>query len=204
MAGITDIFGPGSNVAKRIFRDYELLTKAVKHCKGLGLKIVLTSGGYDLLHVGHNRYLEKAKENGDILVVGVDSDEKIGKKKGLHRPIVNQDERMEILCHSRHVDIVFLKQEEDSKWKLVKAVRPDVLIATKRVYKSKDLNPLHEFCGEIKLLESQATTSTTANIRRILMRPAEEIKEKLIRTTEEVCKFLDDLTGEEGKQGGEK
>jgi len=193
---IHDIFGPGSNVAKRIFRDYELLTETVNYCKGLRLKIVLTSGGYDILHIGHNRYLEKAKECGDVLIVGVDSDKKIKKKKGLHRPIVSEDERMEILCHSRHPDIIFLKQKEDSKWKLIKAVRPDVLIATKRVYKEKDLDPIRKFCGEIKLLESQATTSTTAKIRRILMRPAEEIKVKLRMTTEEVCEFLDNLTGE--------
>ena len=190
-----DIFGPGSNTEGRIFRDYDRLTEKINYCKGLGLKTVLTSGAFDLFHVGHSRYLEKAKEHGDILVVGVDNDDKVRKKKGPHRPIVNEAERMEILCHSRHVDIIFLKQAEDPKWHLVKIVRPDVLIATQREYERKDLDGLNECCGEITLLESQATTSTTAKIRRILIEPANEIKERLKAVVEEVCGFLDDLTG---------
>ena len=77
-----DIFGPGSNVKGRIFQDYNQLAEKIASCKQLGLKIVLTSGTFDLFHVGHSRYLEKAKQYGDFLVVGVDSDKKVkGKKK---------------------------------------------------------------------------------------------------------------------------
>ena len=190
-----DIFGPGSNVKGRIFQDYNQLAEKIASCKQLGLKIVLTSGTFDLFHVGHSRYLEKAKQYGDFLVVGVDSDKKVKGKKGPHRPIVNEEERMEILCHSRHVDIVFLKQVEDPRWHLIKTIRPGILIATEREYKEKDLDDLREFCGDIILLKSQATTSTTAKVRSILIEPADKIKERLKTVVEEVYKFLDDLTG---------
>jgi len=190
-----DIFGPGSNVKGRIFQDYNQLAEKIASCKQLGLKIVLTSGTFDLFHVGHSRYLEKAKQYGDFLVVGVDSDKKVKGKKGPHRPIVNEEERMEILCHSRHVDIVFLKQVEDPKWHLIKTIRPGILIATEREYKEKDLDDLREFCGDIILLKSQAITSTTAKVRSILIEPADKIKERLKTVVEEVYKFLDDLTG---------
>lgn len=190
-----DIFGPGSNVEGRVFRDYDQLTNKIDSCKRLGLKIVLTSGSFDLFHIGHSRYIEKAKEQGDILVVGVDSDDKIKKRKGPHRSIVSEEERMEILCHCRHVDIIFLKQAEETKWRLIKTVRPDVLIISQREYKKKDTNNLNKYCGEVILLKSQATTSTTARIRRILIEPANEIKERLKSVIKEVCGFLDDLTG---------
>lgn len=196
MSGIMhDIFGPGSNFEGRLFRDYEQLLERLKACKNLGLKVVLTSGTFDLAHVGHYRYLEKARQYGDVLVVGVDSDEKVRKKKGPHRPMVDERERMEILCHCRHVDIVFLKGAEDPQWHLIKTVQPDVLIVSKREYQEDDLGDLQECCGEIVFLESQATTSTTARVRRTLISPVKEIKERLGTTIEEVNKFLDDLTG---------
>lgn len=193
-----DIFGPGSNFAGRVFCDYELLREKIESCRTLGLKIVLASGTYDLFHIGHSRYLEAAKQYGDILIVGVDSDEKVKQKKGPHRPIVNQEERMEILCHSRYVDLVFLKETNDPKWHLVQVARPDVLIVTRRVYEEKDLDGIKEYCGEIKFLESQATTSTTARIRGILVDPVEKIKERLKNVVNEVYDFLDRLTGTSG------
>ncbi len=190
-----DIFGPGSNIEERIAQSYEQLMERIDSCKKLGLKIVLTSGTFDLFHIGHSRYLEKAKDQGDVLVVGVDSDEKVRQKKGPNRPIVDQDERMEIVCHCRHVDLVFLKKAKDTKWQLIKTVRPDVLIVTRRMYKEKDLVGLKQYCGTIELLESQATTSTTAKVRLILVKPSDEIKNRLRETVEEVCKYLDDVTG---------
>ena len=190
-----DIFGPGSNLKERIVKDYDTLMGLVMAAKKLGLKIVLTSGTFDLFHVGHSRYLEAAKSYGDILIVGVDDDIKVKNKKGKHRPVIGEEERMEILCHCRHVDLVFLKQVENEKWKLVKTIKPDVLIATKRVYQKDDLVSLEEYCCEIKLLESQATTSTTAKIRLVLIDPVEKIKQRLSETVEEVNRFLDQLTG---------
>ena len=194
-----DIFGPGSNINVRILKDYNRIKEIVDCCKGLGLKIVLTSGTFDLFHVGHSRYLEQAKQYGDVLIVGTDSDEKVKKIKGPSRPIVAENERMEILCHCRHVDMVFLKELDDPKWHLIKTLRPDVLITTQGTHNENELVELRQHCGEIMVLESQATTSTTAKIRSIMIGPANKIKEKLESTISELRNFLDNLT----RSGGE-
>lgn len=193
-----DIFGPGSNVKGRIFKDYDKIKEKSDCCKKIGLKIVLTSGTFDLFHVGHSRYLEHAKEHGDILIVGIDSDKKVKKIKGPNRPIVFEEERMEILCHCRHVDLVFLKEEGDPKWNLIKTLRPDVLIATQETYKEKELEELRQYCGEVKVFKPQATTSTTAKIRRIMIGPFSQIKDKLQVTVKELSDFVDNL----GEKGG--
>jgi D-beta-D-heptose 7-phosphate kinase/D-beta-D-heptose 1-phosphate adenosyltransferase len=172
----SDIFGPGSNCQKRFIKDYEELSQRVKACRQLGLKVVLTSGTFDLLHVGHSRYLENAKRlaDGGILVVGVDSDAKVKKRKGPDRPIVAEDERVEILCHLRHVDLVTLKPAEAARWSLIELVRPDILQVTQEEYsEDKELTQLKEFCAgfgcQVMVLEPQATTSTTARIRLLLI-----------------------------------
>jgi rfaE bifunctional protein nucleotidyltransferase chain/domain len=202
MAGIHDIFGPGSNVSGRIFRDYGAIAKVVESCRSLGMRIVLTSGTFDLFHIGHSRYLEKAKQHGDILIVGVDSDEKVRQRKGPHRPVVPEDERMEILCHSRYIDLVFLKQAGDPRWELIKVVHPDVLIMTQENYVEEDGDQLREYCGVIVVLEPQATTSTTAKIRLTLVGPVTELKRRigsgLGQVQQDIFSFLDELTGGEG------
>ena len=190
-----DIFGPGSNVRGRVYRDYRKLRSVVEACKNLNLRIVLTSGTFDLFHVGHSRYLEQAKKHGEVLVVGVDSDDKTRHKKGPHRPVVHEDERMEILCHTRHVDLVFLKQAHDHKWQLIKTVLPHVLIVTEESYGDKELSRLRKFCGKVVVLKPQAITSTTARIRRVLVSPADQVKKKLEAAFADISSLLDELTG---------
>src|SRR3990167_8790336 len=109
MAIKTGIFGDGANIKDRYIRDYKKLGELVKHWKKLGLKIVLTSGSWDLFHVGHAQYLERAKGLGDLLIVGVDSDANVRARKGPHRPVVPEVERVHILSHLRHVDAITLK-----------------------------------------------------------------------------------------------
>src|SRR5690606_21767695 len=70
------IFGEGPNYKARFIEDESELKTKIEAIKSLGLKTVLTSGSFDLLHIGHMKYLEKASTFGDILIVGVDSDEK--------------------------------------------------------------------------------------------------------------------------------
>src|SRR3954454_18423297 len=103
------------------------MAERVANLRGLGQRIVLTSGSFDLIHLGHVKYLAKAKELGDVLVVGVDSDRKIREGKGEDRPLVPERERLEMLAHQRPVDLIFLKGEEKERWALIKAVEPDLL-----------------------------------------------------------------------------
>jgi rfaE bifunctional protein nucleotidyltransferase chain/domain len=87
-------------------------------------KIVLANGCFDLFHVGHIRYLAGAKELGDILIVGINSDEQVRKLKGNERPFMPENERAEIVSSIRFVDLVTIF-EEPTVEELIRAIRPD-------------------------------------------------------------------------------
>lgn len=174
------IFGQESNINDRYIPDFKKLGELVGYWKAMGLKIVLTSGTFDLVHEGHALYLEKAKSLGDLLIVGVDSDEKVRKRKGPDRPIVPQDERLRMLTHLRYVDVVTLKQVDEPKWSLIKTVKPDVLVATKKTYTDEQIKTLKkDLCGDVAVLEPMATTSTTARIRLVQIGGADKLAQKL-------------------------
>src|ERR1700716_4085918 len=96
MAVTSGVLSPGVNFADRLVPSLGEMTRTVSHLKGLGYTIVLTSGSFDLIHLGHAKCLARGKELGDILVVGVDSDAKIRRRKGEDRPMVPEDERLEL------------------------------------------------------------------------------------------------------------
>lgn len=174
--------GPISN---RMIRDHERLTSVVQSLKTLGVRIVLTAGSYDLVHIGHARYLEEAKRRGDVLIVGVDEDAKIRNRKGPERPVVPEDERLEMVLHLRPVDIVVLKRLNDPKWHLIKTVRPDVLISTQDTYDNDDIERLKEFCGEVVVLDRMATTSTSAKIRHLQITTAQKLEQRLTQALQD-------------------
>ncbi len=197
---MNDLFGPGSNFDNRFVADHAELKERVGACRKLSKKIVLTSGAWDILHIGHCGYLEAAKKstgsNGEntVLIVGVDSDEKIRAKKGKSRPIVPEKERMGILCHIRHVDLVVLKNQGEEKWALIKAVKPDILVISERTeYSEDERNQLKEWCGEIVVLESQATTSTTAKIRLLIVGVAREARESFNKLEKDILDILSEF-----------
>ncbi len=92
-----------------------------------GLRLVLTNGTFDLLHVGHVRYLEAARELGDMLVVGINSDRSVRAYKGPGRPVVPQDERAEVVAALRCVDYTVIFDEPTAS-RLVEALRPEVYV----------------------------------------------------------------------------
>lgn len=92
-----------------------------------GKKIVFTNGCFDLIHIGHIRYLTEAKKLGDSLVVGLNSDDSVRRIKGPARPITPQNERAEILDALKPVDFVVIF-DEDTPLELIKAVQPDILV----------------------------------------------------------------------------
>src|SRR5512139_4047982 len=97
---------------KKIKERKELLS-IIKNLKAKGKRIVFTNGCFDLLHLGHVRYLEEAKALGDILVVGVNSDSSVRKLKGPKRPILPERERTEILSGLGCVDYITVFNEAD-------------------------------------------------------------------------------------------
>jgi rfaE bifunctional protein nucleotidyltransferase chain/domain len=148
--------------------DYERIGAIVGALRTLGLKVVLTSGSFDILHEGHSMYLEAARRFGDFLIVGLDSDEKISARKGPHRPAVPEMERLRMVTHQRGVGLVTLKHLADERWRLIKTIRPDVLVATADTYSRAEISELEErYCGRVAVLERMATVSTSARLRRI-------------------------------------
>jgi D-beta-D-heptose 7-phosphate kinase/D-beta-D-heptose 1-phosphate adenosyltransferase len=92
-----------------------------------GLKIVFTNGVFDILHVGHVRYLEQARTLGDKLVVAINSDATVRELKGAGRPLINQNERAEILAALRAVSYVTIFDEVSPR-SLIACLLPDVLV----------------------------------------------------------------------------
>jgi rfaE bifunctional protein nucleotidyltransferase chain/domain len=105
----------------------ETLKEKVQALKRAGKSIVFTNGCFDFLHVGHVRYLKAAKAQGDVLVVGLNSDGSVRQIKGARRPVVPEDERAEILASLACVDFVTLFDEPDPAM-LIRLVMPDVLV----------------------------------------------------------------------------
>lgn len=90
-------------------------------------KIVFTNGCFDLLHIGHVRYLAEAKKLGDVLIVGVNSDDSVKRLKGPQRPIQTQSDRAEILMGLKSVDHAEIFTQ-DTPEELIRKVHPDILV----------------------------------------------------------------------------
>ncbi|HSI20982.1 MAG TPA: adenylyltransferase/cytidyltransferase family protein [Verrucomicrobiae bacterium] len=153
------------------------------------MKVVLTSGSYDIIHEGHQDYLEAAKALGDFLVVGLDSDAKIRQRKQKSeydlRPFFSQNVRVRQLAGQRPVDVITLKDVDQEKWALIKVVKPHVLQATKETYSPEELEALKEFCGEVVVQEPFATQGTSEHMRRMMRGGAQEFRDSLLQTLPE-------------------
>jgi len=130
--------------------------------------IVFTNGCFDILHVGHKRYLEQASTLGDIFVIGVNSDASVKRLKGPNRPVNPEQDRMEILSALSFVDYVVLF-DEDTPYELIKKIQPDVLV------KGGDYKPdevvgkdiVEERGGRLELISFVEGKSTTTIINKI-------------------------------------
>jgi rfaE bifunctional protein nucleotidyltransferase chain/domain len=101
------------------------LAKRLDEARAAGKSIVLANGCFDLIHVGHVRYLEAAKREGDVLVVALNSDESVRRNKGPQRPLVTESERAEVIAALRCVDYVTIFGEPTAD-ELIRALRPNV------------------------------------------------------------------------------
>lgn len=106
--------------------DWDELKKTVDNLKSEGRKIVFTNGCFDIIHVGHVRYLKEAKVLGDVLVVGLNSDRSVSFIKP-KRPINTQDQRAEVLASIAMVDYITIFDEE-TPYKLIRLLLPDILV----------------------------------------------------------------------------
>lgn len=131
-------------------------------------RIVFTNGCFDILHAGHAQYLQQAKEIGDILIVGINSDSSVKKLKGDERPINSQKERAYLLACLEFVDHVVIFNEE-TPYNLIKAIVPDYLVKGGD-WKPEDIvgsDIVWENAGDVKSLPFLKGFSTTSTIERI-------------------------------------
>ena len=105
----------------------ELAKQLAIELKSQGKKIVFTNGCFDILHCGHTTYLSESKKLGDVLVLGLNSDESVRRLKGESRPINNQSDRAVVMDSLKSIDYVVIF-EEDTPYNVINAIIPDVLV----------------------------------------------------------------------------
>lgn len=134
-------------------------------------RIVFTNGVFDILHIGHVRYLEKARALGDVLIVGVNSDKSVSKLKGKSRPITNQADRAAVLAALKCVDYVTIFND-DTPVKLLQTIKPNYHVKGGD-YKSKDLPEYKTIIDNggkvviINYVKGKSTTAIIAKIKRV-------------------------------------
>lgn len=136
-----------------------------------GRTIVFTNGCFDILHVGHVRYLAAARSEGDVLVVGLNSDESTRSIKQENRPIVSQDQRAEVLAGLECVDYITVFNEPDPL-KLIQALKPDILVKGAD-WKEEDIigaDVVKEGGGKVVMVDVVPDISTSRIIQRIVKR----------------------------------
>ncbi|MFN3550478.1 MAG: D-glycero-beta-D-manno-heptose 1-phosphate adenylyltransferase [Endomicrobiia bacterium] len=131
-------------------------------------KIVFTNGCFDILHLGHITLLKKAKSYGDVLIVGLNSDNSVKKLKGEQRPILTQDERAKILDSIKYVDYVVIF-DELTPYKLITELKPDILVKGGD-YKLKDIVGFGIIPKiiRVKLVKGKSTTNILEKIKKFI------------------------------------
>jgi rfaE bifunctional protein nucleotidyltransferase chain/domain len=160
-----------STAQSRIRERSELITiveKARKH----GQRIVFANGCFDVLHVGHVRYLEAAKALGDLLIVGINSDEQTRRLKGEGRPFMPEDQRAEIISSLEAVDFVTVF-DEPTVAELLLALKPD--IHAKGTDYTEDSVPerhvVRSFGGQVAIVGDTKDHSSSEMIEKLAVNP---------------------------------
>jgi D-beta-D-heptose 7-phosphate kinase/D-beta-D-heptose 1-phosphate adenosyltransferase len=159
------------------FSPYADIEDRCRKLRDEGHSIVFTNGCFDILHVGHVRYLFDAAELGDMLVVGLNDDDSVGRLKGRGRPIVKLSDRAEVLCNLRSVDFV-APFSDDTPLSLIERVRPDILVKGGDYDPTAEGGPKHiigsefvrSYGGRVEAIPYVEGTSTTSIVDRILQR----------------------------------
>ncbi len=151
--------------------DRDSLSPLIEDLKRQGKIIVFTNGCFEILHIGHIRYLKKARSLGDILIVGLNSDISVKKIKGPKRPIIPQEQRGEVLASIRYVDYVVIFDEPDP-YDLISLIKPHVLVkgGDWPVDKIIGKDIVESYGGKVLSIPYIEGSSTTEIINRIIER----------------------------------
>ncbi len=152
-------------------RSLKRLLQEIGPLRRSGKRIVFTNGCFDILHAGHVRYLTKAKSLGDVLVVGLNSDDSVRAIKGNTRPIVPEKERAEVLGGLEAVDYIVIFREP-TPVRLIHAIKPDVLVKgadwdEDRIVGADIVKRSGGRVARIRLLKGRSTTSIIERILEI-------------------------------------
>ena len=153
------------NSSKDCIKSFDDILDICKEAKSQNKRIVFTNGCFDILHSGHVQYLEKSKEFGDILIVGINSDSSVRTLKGSSRPINNQDDRAGIIGSLKPVDYVVIFNEE-TPLKLIEIIKPNILVKGGD-YKNQSIVG-SEIADEVKIVDFLSGKSTTNIIEKII------------------------------------
>ncbi len=134
--------------------------------KLLSYSIVTTNGAFDMLHAGHLKVFEEAKEYGHVLIVGINSDNSIKSYKSKYRPVNNEGDRLKMVAALECVDYVTLFNEE-TPIEFLEGIKPQYHIKSKEGFKGLERDIIEENGGEILLIDDIPAYSTTALIQRI-------------------------------------
>ncbi len=148
--------------------DFENIAEVCNRLKREGKKIVFTNGCFDIIHAGHTHYLKKAKQLGDVLIVGLNSDDSVRRLKGDERPLNNVDDRAEVLLSLKPVDYVVVF-DQDTPYKLILRVKPDVLVKGGD-YKKEEIvgaNIVEQYKGKVVVIPFVEGKSTSALVEKI-------------------------------------
>ena len=148
--------------------DFNEIEKICNSLREQNKKIVFTNGCFDILHRGHIEYLTKAKEFGDVLIVGLNSDTSVKRLKGKDRPINSESDRARILDALKPVDYVVIF-EEDTPLRLIQMVKPDVLVKGGD-YKFEEIvgsEFVMSYGGKVEIIPFVEGKSTTKIIQKI-------------------------------------
>ncbi len=143
-------------------------TTQVKAWQNAGLKVVFTNGCFDLLHLGHVDYLEKARSMGDKLVLGLNSDNSVSRFKGPERPLQDQQSRARVLASLQFVDLVVLF-DEDTPLNLISQLLPNILVKGSD-YLAENIvgaDVVKKNGGEVKTIDFVPGYSTTRIVEKI-------------------------------------
>jgi D-beta-D-heptose 7-phosphate kinase / D-beta-D-heptose 1-phosphate adenosyltransferase len=145
-------------------KSWHEINSIITEKKNSGKKIVFTNGCFDILHIGHIKYLEEAKKLGDILIIGLNSDGSVKRLKGKNRPINTQDSRSYILASLEVVDYVVIF-DEDTPLNLIKLINPDILVKGGDYEGKKVIG--QDIVKELKIVEFIAGHGTSKTIQKI-------------------------------------
>ncbi len=144
--------------------DFETIEHIANDLRNQNKKIVFTNGCFDILHLGHVKYLQKAKSLGDKLIVGLNSNESVKRLKGPTRPVNDEYDRAYLLAGLEVVDYVVIF-EEDTPYELIKKVKPDILVKGKD-YEGKEVVG-SDIAKEVRLIDFVEGRSTTSIIKKV-------------------------------------